>query len=68
MTKIKIWSIKVNNFGWDEPSTLYFDTKRKAEQAREKFDGADAPRYCGMFKPANAINKLSWTKQFMEGR
>lgn len=40
----KLWSVKVNNWGWDSPKTLYAESRSAAEQIAGNFSDANAAR------------------------
>lgn len=51
---VKLWRIRVNNWGWDNPRTYYAESREKAEEIGNKFPAADAVQYAGRFTEENA--------------
>ena len=50
----KLWKVVVNNWGWDEPRTLYFYSRADAEKAVEKYPASDRVQYAGRFNDLKA--------------
>lgn len=50
----KLWKLVVNDWGWDEPKTLYFYSRIDAEKAVENYSASDGVRYAGRFNDLKA--------------
>ncbi len=53
MSKIKLWTATVNQFGWDRPRTTYHTSKAAAEEQLAKYPAGEVS-YAGMFGAAKA--------------
>lgn len=51
---MKLWSVKVNNWDWNYPRTLYATSREKAEAISDRYPAADRVVYAGNFSDANA--------------
>ena len=43
----KLWKVKVNNWGWDAPRTIYTESREEAEALYNKYPAADKVEYAG---------------------
>lgn len=55
---MKLWKVRVNNWGWDRPCTMYARSRREAEEIADKYSAADDVQYAGNFTEANARELL----------
>lgn len=56
---VKLWKVKVNNWGWDYPATIYTKSREDAEKESEKYPVSDRVEYAGMFTEEKAKRMLS---------
>ena len=64
-TKMKLWSVKVNNWGWDSARTLYAESKEAAAKMAAEFPAADRVKYAGNFREETAAEMLENTYCFI---
>lgn len=50
----KLWKVRVNNWGWDSPTTIYCESREKAEEVRNRYPAADDVLYAGNFNEVKA--------------
>ena len=55
---MKLWKVRVNNWGWDSPRTKYARSRREAEEIADRYPAANAVQYAGNFTEANAHELL----------
>ena len=51
---MKLWKVTVNNWGWDNPRTIYTKSRAEAAKIAEKYPAADKIEYAGNFTDENA--------------
>lgn len=56
---IKLWSVTVNNWGWDSPRTYYAKSREAAEEIAAKYPAADRVQYAGNYTDERATQLLS---------
>lgn len=59
----KLWSVKVNNWGWDSPKTIYADSRSTADQIASRHPASDPVQYAGNFSDARANHLLAATSE-----
>lgn len=57
----KLWSVKVNDWGWSSPKTIYADSRAAAEQIASRHPASDPVRYAGNFTDDRAARLLAAT-------
>lgn len=55
----KLWSVTVNDWGWDQPKTIYAPSREEAERAAARFECSDPVEYAGNFSDRNAAVLLA---------
>ena len=55
----KLWSVKVNDWGWSSPKTIYADSRAAAEQIASRYPASDPVQYAGNFSAARADRLLA---------
>ena len=55
---MKLWKVKVNNFGWNAPSVIYASSREEAEEIYRKYPAADRVEYAGNFAEPKAKRLL----------
>ena len=55
MDRIKLWSVTVNNWGWDKPKTIYGLCREDCEKIASEYPAADPVRYAGMYTKEKAM-------------
>ena len=55
---MKLWKVRVNNWGWYRPGTFYAESREEAEKIRREFPVADDVKYAGNFTEYNAKRLL----------
>lgn len=55
---MKLWKVKVNNWGWDRPQTFYAKTREEAQEIAGKYPAADKIQYAGNYSEARAKELL----------
>lgn len=55
---MKLWSVKVNNWGWNEARTMYAASKAEAQAIADQYPAADKVEYAGNFREATAKKLL----------
>ena len=51
---MKLWKVKVNNWGCDTPKTIYAKTREDAEKIAAEYPAAGAVEYAGNFADLKA--------------
>lgn len=59
---MKLWSVKVRNWGWYDAKTLYAESREAAAEMAADFDAYDRVKYAGNFLDENAEEMLENTK------
>ena len=59
---MKLWKVRVNNFGWNSTRTFFAASRKACEEIANKFPASDDVEYAGNFSEANAEELLSETK------
>ncbi len=62
----KLWKIEVNNWGWDNPRTLYAKSREEAEKISKKFPAGGDVKYAGAFDNAKAEKLVKYTEQTLD--
>lgn len=56
--KMKLWKVKVNNWGWPNPRTYFFRSKDEAWKFSNKYSASDGFEYAGNYTDKNARKLL----------
>lgn len=59
---VKLWKVRVNNWGWNESRTYYAESREGAEAIAEEYPAHDSVQYAGMYTDESADAKLEWTR------
>ena len=51
---MKLWKVRVNNWGWDSARTYYFKSREEAKEFSNKYPASDDVEYAGNFTEKNA--------------
>lgn len=51
---MKLWRVKVNNWGWNSPKTFYAKSRKAAEEIADKYPAKDPVQYAGNYTNENA--------------
>lgn len=54
----KLWRVTVNNWGWDQPRTIYAESRAEAEKIGSKYPASDRVEYAGNYTDENAERLL----------
>lgn len=55
---MKLWKVRVNNWGWDSAHTYYFKSREEAKEFSDKYPASDGVEYAGNFTKKNARHLL----------
>lgn len=58
---MKLWSVKVRNWGWYDAKTLYAESRKEAAEMAADFDAYDRVKYAGNFLEETAAELLEYT-------
>lgn len=56
---MKLWKVRVNQWGWDSPKTYYAASRKDAEAIALKYPASDPVTYAGNFSQDKAEWLLS---------
>jgi len=57
----KLWKTTVNNYGWNNPRTLYAETRQDAERLLNRYPAGDPVKYAGCYSDSKAAELLDYS-------
>lgn len=55
---MKLWKVRVNNFGWNSTRTFFAASRKECEEIADKFPASDDVEYAGNFSEAKMTRRI----------